>query len=746
MKCYVQVIMSFAKTSEIDRFFTYEVPEALQETIEAGMRVKVPFGKRNHSKVAYVIQVLSEIEATTYEIKPIKGLFEEQPILSKEQMHLVKYMVSYYGTTYAQAIETVLPPGIGEKVLEEEKEKVYHLTQDAKCLQAYIASNQHKQTFKKQQQVIELLKDNPLTLSGLKDKKVSLSSLQTLEKHGIVMACIQAITQDFSPIDPTLFLPLNKEQQQVVETLQHKILENKYEGYLLHGVTGSGKTEVFLHAIKTAIQQDKTVIVLVPEIALTPQTLSRFSQRFGNRVALTHSRMTPQQRQKLYMKAKKGEVGIVIGPRSGVFMPLPRLGMIIVDEAHETTYKSETTPKYHAIDVATERMKQVGGVLLLASATPSLESMYQVEQKTLTRLRLEHRATGAKMPEIELVDMREELRSGNVQVISRGLHESIDATLKAGHQVMLLINRRGHSTFVNCRNCGYVVKCQHCDIAMTYHMRENQLTCHYCGVSEAVPQKCPSCGSGHIRFLGNGTEKIESYLNTYFSSYGIGRMDFDTTSGKDGHQKILDLFKNRAFNILVGTQMIAKGHDFPNVALVGIVAADLSLYMQDFRSEERTYQLLTQALGRAGRGNIPGRVLIQTYNPEHRVLQAIKNNQEQAFYKEELTSRQMMGYPPYSHLLQVWLTGKNEQHVIQTAHMLSHYYKYYNKKKFFHILGPSAAIVGKVADAYRWKLIILGEDRALLMLFAKYVLNKFISRENTDTININWDIDPYTML
>lgn len=750
MKHYAQIIISFAKTEEIDRFFTYGIPEHLVGKIEVGMRVKVPFGMKNKYQIGYVMGITNEPPESNYKIKPIFDKIEDIPILSKEQLALVKFLVEYYGTTYAMAIDTILPPGLTEAplVYNREKKVFYKLSSDLVALGSYKLKNIHKKSFEKQKMIVDLLEDRGrVEDSFLKEQEnLSLSSLQTLCKNGMVEKIEEDDVYTTDPIRTECFKKLNDEQENAFEIIREKLNDDKYHGLLLEGVTGSGKTEVFLYAIKETLEKGYTAIVLVPEIALTPQTLTRFKERFGNRVALNHSRMTPVQRMKLYMRVRSGEVDVVIGPRSAVFMPMPRLKLLVVDEEHETTYKSETTPKYHAIEVAKMRMAYNEGVVLLASATPSLESYAQCESGELEKILLRRRATGASLPEVSIVDMRLELKSGNPNVISYELHEAIESTLKEGHQVMLLINRRGHSTFINCRNCGYVVKCKHCDIAMTYHLQSKKLECHHCGSGQEVPHVCPSCESKHIRFFGNGTEKVEEYLNTYFGAYGIGRMDFDTTSGKEGHSKVLSAFREREFNVLVGTQMIAKGHDFPSVALVGIIAADMSLYMQDFRSEERTFQLLTQALGRAGRGDIPGYVVIQTYNPEHPVLLQVKYFQQDAFYKDALQMRESMGYPPFTHLFHLLITGKNEVEVVQKAHMLTHYYQYYNKKKLFRIIGPCAATISRVADEYRWKLVIIGDEREKVLLFGKYCLNKFLKREKVDTIKINWDIDPYTML
>lgn len=746
---YAQVIINFAKTQEIDRLFTYSVPYTLLPKVQIGSRVKVPFGQGNHTQIGYVIHLSSNPPEEHYRIKPIVSLFDEIPVFNEEQIEIAKFLVNYYGCSFAMALEVMLPPGMSKKPYSSFEEAETYITLNIKpeVLKSYIASKAHMKSFNKQRAILMLfLIQASISLEDLKkSNEVSPSSLSTLIKNGILRKEEKFIGFRKDPIHYDYFKKLNLEQTYAKDQLLAAIGANRYEGVLLQGITGSGKTEVFLYAICKVLEEGGSAIVLVPEIALTRQTLMRFKERFGNVVALTHSRMNQTERLRLYEQVRKGQIKVVIGPRSAVFMPMQNLKLIVVDEEHETTYKSETTPKYHAIDVARMRMIRNSGVLILASATPSLESYYEMKRDRLKLIELTQRVGNATLPEIEIVDMRKELKNGNMQIMSHTLHEAIERTVRAGNQVMLLLNRRGHSTFVNCRSCGFVVKCKHCDIAMTYHRQSSSLECHYCGLKEPIPSMCPACGSKHIRFFGSGTEKVEEYLNKHFKPYGIGRMDFDTTTGKEGHNKVLEAFQNHEFNILVGTQMIAKGHDFKDVTLVGIIAADQALYIQDFRSEERTYQLITQALGRAGRGDKKGEVVIQTYNPEHFVLEKIEFRQQQAFYEEELKIRKMLGYPPYTHLFSLTVLGRNEKEVIQMVHTLKYYYEYYNKKGLFRIVGPSAAAISRIADEYRWQLILVGEDREKLLLYGKYCLNKFINRENTGTIKINWDIDPISM-
>lgn len=749
---YAGIIMEFATVSDIDRPFTYSIPNEFKEVLRIGQRVKVPFGKGNRLKVGYVVSLMESIEPQKYRLKAIKEVVDEESLLNKEQLDMIQFIVDYYGTSYAAAIDVVLPPGLKDEPIAKHpsKEKVIRLNEEALKVKIYYEAHRHKQSFDKQKWIIDYLKEHKKAYLKVFEarEEVSKSSLKTLMQKQIVEVVEEEIVRQKDHINYDAFKVLNEQQQVAVDYLKALSEADVYRTVLLQGVTGSGKTEVFLHAIKEVIEKGGSAVVLVPEIALTSQTLSRFEERFGNQVALTHSRMTPKERQRLYMRAKAGEISIVIGPRSAVFMPLPRLKLIVVDEAHDSSYKSEVDPKYHAIDLAKERMKYNQGQVLLATATPSMETYYEVKEGHYDLLRLDTRVGQAVLPEVEIVDMRLELTNGNNSVLSHKLCMEIEETLKQDKQIMLLINRRGHSTFINCRSCGYVLKCEHCDVSMTYHSSTKSLQCHYCGKTVGVPEVCPECGSKHIRFFGSGTEKVEAFINERFGEYGVGRMDTDTTTGKEGHRKILEAFRRKEMHILIGTQMIAKGHDFPEVTLVGILSADSSLFMQDFRSNERTYQLLTQAMGRAGRGEDKGKVVIQTYNPDHLVMDVVKHNKQEFFYEQELMNRQIMSYPPYSNIFSVLVMGIDEGEVIRAMHLLSQYFRYYSEKgqNHFRVIGPSSAVISKIGDEYRWRLFILGEVRDKLLIYGKFCLNKFYTHEVVNGVKIQWDMNPLAMI
>jgi len=752
MQQYAQIIINFATATEIDMFFTYKIGPDLAGKVQIGHRVKVPFGMHNALQIGYVIAIMDTIEETHYKVKAITALVDEDPLLAPVQLEIVKFMVSYYGTSFAGSINAVTPPGLTSKPFKNslDMQEYIVLTEDTLKVQTYLSENAQKKSFLKQKYVIEyLLSHKQIWLKDIESiENISISSVKTLIQNEMIEKIKEEKRATRDAIAQDAFKTLNAEQLSAKNNIIKALKSNQYKTILLEGITGSGKTEVFLYAIKEVIESGGSAIILVPEIALTKQTLERFKERFGNQVALTHSRMTPKERQRLYIKAQKGEISIIIGPRSAVFMPFENLKMIVIDEEHEQSYKSESTPKYHATDVAQMRMQREQGVVLLASATPSIETYYKCLIGTYDKVVLSHRIGNAVLPEVTTVDMRLELRQGNNNVVSHILYEAISNTLRQGKQVMILINRRGHSTFINCRSCGHVIKCSHCDVSMTYHLSSRSLECHHCGKQQEIPDKCPACGSKYIRFFGSGTEKVEEYLDQHFREYGIGRMDLDTTTGKEGHSKILSAFGNKETNLLIGTQMIAKGHDFKEVALVGIISADMSLYMQDFRSNERTFQLLTQAMGRAGRADTKGQVIIQTYNPDHIVLERIKNNQQQLFYEQEIKNRELMGYPPFAHLFTVLITGKDENEVIKTAHALAQYYRHYSQKgkSVFRVIGPSTAVISKLVDEYRWRMIILSKDREKLLIYGKYCIQKFNDTKTTSTIKIQWDIDPENMM
>lgn len=585
-----------------------------------------------------------------------------------------------------------------------------------------------------------LIQNNQAPLSEIKQVlQVSDSSFRSLEKKGVIM--IEEVEVKRVPylggpkIEEQNFIP-TQEQQNVIQYIEKELDRDKSKTILLHGVTGSGKTEVYLQIIDKLLQQGKQAIVLVPEISLTPQITQRFIQRFGEQVAFTHSKLSIGERYDQWRRAKEGEVSIMVGPRSAVFTPFSSLGLIIIDEEHETTYKSETTPKYHAREIAQKRCEINHGIVLLGSATPTMESYFLAKKGCYQLLTMKKRATIHSLPDVHIVDMREELMEGNRSMFSKDLYKNIKTNLENKEQTILFLNRRGHSTFISCRNCGFVAKCSKCNIAYTYHTSGSLLKCHYCGEQKKSPRICPQCGSSYIRFFGTGTQKVEEETKKLFPKARILRMDLDTTAGKYGHTKILSQFYRGEGDILIGTQMIAKGHDFPNVTLVGIMAADLSLYMSSYHAAEINYQLITQAAGRAGRDEYEGKVFIQTYHPEHySIVLAAQQNYKQ-FYEQECKYRQFMEYPPFSHLFAILLSGTDEKQVMDSTFELVDMMKKRINHTTIELLGPSPATISKIKKEYRWRIILKGKDEQELKKFVLSCVQLFQDKRRRVYLNL----------
>ena len=745
---YAEILMEFATTQEIDRTFTYKIPEHLISVMEIGMRVFVPFGRGNKRQEGYVIAFKDTTQVPYNKIKQISSIIDEFSAISPEMLELAFYMQKRYNCTLAAAIDVMLPPNSkGDPItLSEKKIRYAKLAKSELDVEQYMDNIKDKKNLANQYRVLEMMlqvKKAPINdLTQL--LQIGESAIKTLCKHNILTRYIDVETykqqEDFGEIKQPL--SLNPEQKQALGKLEVVLEKGEHETFLLHGVTGSGKTEIFLQLINTVIQNGDEAIVLVPEISLTPQAVSRFRERFGNRVGITHSRLSPKERMNQWVLAREGKISVMIGPRSAVFTPFKNLKLIVIDEEHETTYKSETTPKYQTKEVAKFRVNRQGGILLLASATPDLESYYKAKTKEYTLLELTKRVYDRPLPQVEIVDMRLELSTGNKYVFSQKLHEQIQEVVGKKEQVMLFLNRRGHSTFVSCRSCGNVIKCNHCNITMTYHLNKNLLMCHYCGKNRQSPETCPECGSGYIRHFGDGTQKVEEEAKKLFPNAKIARMDMDTTSKKNSHEEILKKFGQGKIDILIGTQMIAKGHDFPGVTLVGIIAADNSLYMQDFRASERTFQLLTQVTGRAGRGDKLGNVIVQTYNPEHYCIEIASRQDYISFYNEEILLREQMNYPPFSHIFSVLISSDYEEETIRWANRLMEYYKFYNKTRDFELYGPIPAAISKIADIYRWRIIIKSKDRERLSSYGLYCINKLKELDKPSTIQIQSDIDP----
>ena len=604
----------------------------------------------------------------------------------------------------------------------------------------------------KQAEMLRILvecNDETLTTTELiKRADTSLSGLQSLEGKGLIhIESVQIVRNPLSldPVASTQPLTMNPDQATALQAIQGAIDSDRRELFLLHGVTGSGKTEVYMQAMASVLDRGKRVIVLVPEISLTPQTVSRFVGRFGSRVAVLHSNLSDGERYDQWQQIKSGDADIVVGPRSAVFAPFPNLGLIVIDEEHETSYKQDTAhPFYHARDVAVKRSELVGCPLILGSATPSLESFYHAQQGEYTLLRLPSRVSNIEMPPVEIVDMREELKRGNRTIFSTVLRTAIEERLAKGEQVILFLNRRGFSTHVFCRTCGYVEQCNHCSISLTFHFHTKRMGCRHCGYERPTPQVCPECGSVYIRYFGLGTEQVEQEVVKAFPKARVQRMDADSTTRKNAHQQILDAFKADEIDILVGTQMIAKGLDFPNVTLVGVISADTALNLPDFRAGERAFNLLTQVAGRSGRSEAGGNVVVQTYMPEHYSIQAAEGHDYLRFYREEIGYREELLYPPLSHAATILLRGEVEAEVIQTANHLLDQLDAFKADRFpsVEILGPVPAPLAKIRNKFRWHFLLRSEDVEEL----RQLIRCAVAETSLANIDLIVDIDPISVL
>ncbi|MEW6618992.1 MAG: primosomal protein N' [bacterium] len=600
----------------------------------------------------------------------------------------------------------------------------------------------------RQRSIIEILHQNgALEPDKLAQKaQTSLTPINNLINKNFLMVCSKQIDREpykdryFKPSYP---LRLTKEQTESLNAIKEYIKKGEFKVFLLHGITGSGKTEVYLQAIDEVLKIGKGVIVLVPEISLTPQTVERFKARFGGKVAILHSKLSPGERYDQWRRIQEGGAEIVIGARSAIFAPMKNLGLIVIDEEHETTYKQyDSVPRYHARDVAIMRAKFTDAVVILGSATPSVEAYYNTSIGKFYYLHLPSRIDHRPLAEVEIIDMKEELKMGNRSIFSLKLKEAILDRLNKQQQVIIFLNRRGFATFIQCRDCGMTMRCPHCEITLTYHFADKMLKCHYCNFQKIAPAFCPKCQGTQIRYSGTGTQKVEDELQKLFPHSRISRMDLDTTTPKMAHDNILSSFKSGGIDILVGTQMIAKGLDFPNVTLVGVVSADVGLNLPDFRAAERTFGLLTQVAGRAGRGQNPGLVIIQTYNPEHSTIQSAKIQDYATFYSQEITFRKELNYPPFTHLLNIIIKGKNGEETIKLAQTLGSILRSNNQDKTVIILGPAPCPLTKIKEEYRWQILLKGNPKPLREL-VKSALDQITI---PGYLKINVDVDPIGML
>ena len=737
---YADIIIDITH-EKLDKVFQYRIPSELEGILEVGTEVIVPFGRGNKETGGYVIGFSETADYDADKIKFILRRAEDKRAIESKLVALAAWMKEVYGGTMIQALRTVLPIKKQEKIKKKRTVRLLLSEEDGrKRLDTFLHKNQ-----KARARALAGLLDQPCQDYELLTKKlhVTLSVLRAMEEQGILViesqdALRNPVCYRRTEEKETI---LTKEQEQAVSAFVQDYEKGYRKTYLVYGVTGSGKTEVYMKMIQHVVENGKQAIVLIPEIALTYQTVLRFYNRFGNRVSILNSRLSQGERSDQMERVKRGEVDVMIGPRSALFTPFENLGLIVIDEEHETTYKSEQVPRYHARETAIRRAKLEGASVVLGSATPSLEAFYRCRQGEFTLLELKNRATAQSLPEVYTVDMREELKHGNRSIISDKLKEMIEDRLKKRQQIMLFLNRRGYAGFVSCRECGYVVKCPHCDVALSAH-KNGKLVCHYCGYERPSMPSCPECGSHYIGGFRAGTQQIEELVKKMFPTARVLRMDMDTTKKKDSHEKILSAFASEEADILIGTQMIVKGHDFPHVTLVGILAADMSLYSNHYQSAERTFQLLSQACGRAGRGREKGEVVFQTYNPEHYSIQTAARQDYESFYEEEMNYRMLMGYPPAEDLLAIWMTGEEEEHLKVAAGYLKEFTERINREGKLTVIGPAAPYVSKINDQYRQIIYVKSEDYEWLVR-AKDLLEQYIDmNRGFDHLRIQFDFNP----
>lgn len=695
---YADIIVDISQ-EQLDKTFQYRIPPELENEVQIGVMVQIPFGRGNRLLTGYVIGIGSTPKIPAEKIKDIDSVSQSGIQAVGRMIQLAAWLKKQYGSTMNQALKTVLP--VKEKVRQKEKKTVRLAVSKEKAAE-YLALYEKKNAVARVRLLKALCKtdQNGLDTAVLKEQyQITTQTIQALEKQNVITVETQELYRN--PVRETApgqeRLILNEAQQKAVMQFCTQYDAGERKPWLLYGVTGSGKTLCYIEMIQHVTAQGKQAIVLIPEIALTFQTVQRFYRRFGSQVSVLHSRMSKGERYDQFLRAMRGEISIMIGPRSALFTPFTNLGLIIMDEEHEGAYKSEQAPRYHARETAVHIAKMCGAGVVFGSATPSVEAFYRAKKNEYTLLELPRRASGT-LPAVYTVDLREELKCGNRSVFSRRLQELIQRRLAAKEQIILFLNKRGYAGFVSCRMCGHVLKCPHCDISLTEH-KNGKMVCHYCGYEQPRVTRCPVCGSKYISGFRAGTQQIEEAVKKMYPQARVLRMDMDTTAGKEGHEKILAAFSAQEADILVGTQMIVKGHDFPNVTLVGVLAADMSLYAGDYRAAERTFELLTQAAGRAGRGKRAGEVVIQTYTPQHYSIAAAAAQNYEQFYEEEIAFRSIMDYPPVCNMLMVTLSSKNEEQLLAACTFLKEVIPEW-KKEQVRITGPVAAGVYKRNDYY----------------------------------------------
>lgn len=731
MNLYAEIILN-SDALEIDRPFTYKIPVELKERVKIGQIVKVPFGTKNKTSEGFVLALKREEEIDkSFRVKKVASIVTDEPIIDKNDIKLIYFLREKYLCKYIDAFRLLIPVGIMKGAKSKSKKVIVFKSDDLSSIknsEGYI-------------EIINFLKENSGNYTKtelINNNSISKYKLNKLIENGLLEVEEEIV---FRYNNRTYNIDFEKELTAQQKQVLDEYINSSDNLFLLKGVTGSGKTEVYMRMVEDALNKGKSAIVLVPEISLTPQMIERFKGRFGKDVALFHSKLSDGERFDEWFRVRSGKAKLVIGARSAIFLPVKNLGLIIIDEEHESTYKSDQNPKYQTKEVAEFLSNQKGCKVVLGTATPTIETFYRALIGELKLLELNSRVDGKAMPPMKVVDMRNELKSGNASLFSRELFNEIKEKLSKKEQIILFLNRRGFSTFVSCRSCGYVFKCEECDISMTYH-RNGLLVCHYCGKTKSTPKKCPKCDSKYVKFFGAGTQRVEEEVKKYFKEAKVLRMDVDTTRSKDSYENIYNTFKDGKADILIGTQMISKGLDFKNVTLVGILAADMSINIPDYRASERTFQIITQVAGRAGRGEKQGNVIIQTYTPDHYSLKYAINYDYEGFYEREFTVRALMKYPPFGKILLINAISKKEDLLKQFMHKISNGIKLLvEKEKDIDVLGPIPCLIAKVKENYRWQIVIKGEFESE---FAKKIKELLYDKSNNvyNDIRISMDINP----
>ncbi len=725
---YADVLIQYGVKS-LDHTFTYHIPSAFIGQLDKGMKVSVPFGKQNIN--GFVLKIHDNAPTGDYEVKDITNIITKELKLNDELLQLGYYIKNRILCTLISAYQTMLPTSLKVQNNKENYDLMLtyvKINKDNQTVDEYIKNNKRSL---KQNELLEQLKKGRILKKDIKSKSC-LNRLIELDLVAYEYESVYRINKSSLDKDKP---QLTDEQKNACDTVKKRI--NEYDTYLLHGITGSGKTEVYMHLCEEVIKEDKCGIMLVPEISLTTQIVHRFYDRFGSDVAIFHSNLSEGEKFDEYKKIMKGEVHIVVGTRSAIFTPIKKLGLIIIDEEHSSNYKQDNMPRYHALDIAKWRCEYHNCPLVLGSATPSLESMARASKNVYKYIALTKRIGTSKLPSMEIVDMAPEFKKRNM-VLSETLQLEIMATLERHEQVMLLLNRRGFSTIINCQSCGFTYKCPHCDITLTYHKTSNHLRCHYCGYTVIKSDICPECGEKAIRDFGLGTEKVEQTLKELYPSYRIVRMDADTTSKKGSHEDIIKGIENLEYDIIVGTQMISKGLDFPKVTLVGIINADESLNIPDFRSGENTFSLLSQVSGRAGRADLKGKVIIQTFNPDNKTLNYVLKNDYLGNYNYEMDIRKKLKYPPYYYLVLLRITSKNYEMASKESIKVANYLRKQIKNETI-CLGPTTANMFKINNVFRFQVIIKYRREDNLFDIISELDRQYI---NNKDVNLEIDVDP----